>query len=98
MQWVINTKENQPYDVYIGRPSQFGNPFRLGFDGTRQEVIDRYENYLYTRPDLIKIIREQLQGKILGCHCYPLSCHGDLLARIANCYQLCMPLHKENLL
>lgn len=96
MQWVVNTKEEGAfYDIYIGRPSLFGNPFRIGFDGTRQEVLDRHENYIYTRPDLIKAIREELQGKILGCHCYPLPCHGDLLSRIANGYQLCMPLYRN---
>lgn len=87
MKWVVHC-ELEPYDVFIGRPSIFGNPFRIGFDGTRQEVITRYENYLYTRPDLIQIIRTQLQGKVLGCYCAPLDCHGDILARIANGYQL----------
>jgi len=26
--------------VYVGRPSKWGNPFTIGPDGTRDEVID----------------------------------------------------------
>lgn len=87
MKWVVHC-ERDPYDVFIGRPSRFGNPFHLGIDGSRREVIERFENYLYTRPDLIQTIRKELRGKVLGCFCDPLLCHGDLLARIANGYQL----------
>ena len=35
---VVNCKK-EPYDVYIGRPSKWGNPFKIGRDGSRQEVI-----------------------------------------------------------
>jgi len=27
---------------------------------------------------------DNLQGKVLGCHCKPLACHGDILAELAN--------------
>jgi len=30
-------------DVYIGRPGKWGNPFQIGRDGTREQVITRYE-------------------------------------------------------
>lgn len=86
-EWVVHCHQD-PYDVFIGRPSDYGNPFRIGIDGTRREVIERHENYLYIRPDLIRKIRKELPGKVLGCFCAPLSCHGDLLVRIANGYQL----------
>jgi len=29
-------------------------------------------------------VKANLRGKILGCYCAPLACHGDILARIAN--------------
>lgn len=89
---VVNVKEDQ-YDIFIGRPSKWGNPFRIGLDGTRKKVIELHEKYLYTQPLLIQEIKKELKDKILGCYCYPLSCHGDILVRIANDYQLCMPLY-----
>jgi hypothetical protein len=72
------------YDVYIGRPSKWGNPFILGKDGTREEVIRKYEEWLQTKPELIEAAKVELKGKRLGCYCHPRPCHGHVLARIAN--------------
>ena len=77
---VVHCKK-EPYDVYIGRPSKWGNPFIIGKDGTREEVIDKYEAYIMDRPDLIEALPE-LQGKVLGCWCKPKACHGDVLVRM----------------
>lgn len=74
----------QPFDVYIGRPSKWGNPFKIGRDGDRLAVIEKYRQYLTTRPDLAEAARVELHGKVLGCWCYPKPCHGDVLAEIAN--------------
>lgn len=32
--------------AYIGRPSKWGNPFVIGADGTRDEVVERYRTWL----------------------------------------------------
>lgn len=81
---VVHCKKEK-YDVYIGRGngSIWGNPYQIGKDGTREEVIQKYMDYLLTRPDLISRIGE-LKGKVLGCWCSPLACHGDVLAHLAN--------------
>jgi len=79
---VVNVKSAN-YDVYIGRGSKWGNPFVIGKDGNRDEVCDKYEAYLSSRPDLVLALTE-LKGKVLGCYCAPLRCHGDLLAFLAN--------------
>lgn len=79
---VVHCKK-EPYDVYIGRPSKWGNPFVIGRDGTRHEVIRKYNDYLLTQPELVAQLPE-LKGKILGCWCAPLPCHGDILMEIAN--------------
>jgi hypothetical protein len=71
------------YDVYIGRGSPWGNPFREGIDGTREEVIARYETRLMTQPELLAQL-PSLRGKRLGCYCAPKPCHGDVLLRLAN--------------
>jgi hypothetical protein len=70
------------HDVYIGRPSKWGNPFTIGRDGDRDEVIEKYEDWLQTQPQLLAALPE-LQGKTLGCWCAPQACHGDVLARYA---------------
>ena len=71
------------HDVYIGRPSKWGNPFVIGRDGTRDDVIARYEAWLLEQPELVDALPE-LAGKTLGCWCAPRACHGDVLARLAN--------------
>lgn len=78
---VVHCKKEK-YDVYIGRPSKWGNPFYIGKDGTREETIQKYEKYLLDRPDLMSALPE-LKGKMLGCFCKPLACHGDILAKYA---------------
>ena len=81
---VVNLRK-EPYDIYIGRGSVYGNPFYIGKDGTRKEVIIKYYKWLIgkivipnrkppSRKDLKKLI-----GKRLGCFCKPKLCHGDVL-------------------
>lgn len=76
-------------DVYIGRSrisdvGYFGNPFRIGPDGTREEVLSKYLEYFIKR---VRDDREfynritDLKGKRLGCFCKPEACHGDIIAR-----------------
>jgi len=79
---VVHCKKRK-FDVYIGRPSKWGNPFFIGKDGSRQAVIDKYEKYILSRPDLLADLHE-LRGKTLGCWCKPKLCHGDVLAKLAD--------------
>ena len=79
---VVHCKK-EFYDVYIGRPSQWGNPFTIGIDGNRDQVIEKYKDWLNTQPDLLEAIHT-LKGKTLGCWCHPKACHGDILVEIAN--------------
>ena len=87
---VVHVK-HEPYDVYIGRAvpraglraSKWANPFVIGRDGDRGDVIRQYREYVQSRPDLMAALPE-LRGKVLGCWCAPQSCHGDILAALAN--------------
>jgi len=72
----------ESYDIYIGRPSKWGNPFAIGRDGDRHEVIAKYREHLLANPVLMAALPE-LRGRILGCWCKPLACHGDVLAELA---------------
>jgi hypothetical protein len=74
---------HEDYDVYIGRPSKWGNPFTIGKDGTRTLVIEKYEKWIRTQPDLLKDLRD-LKGKTLGCWCSPKACHGDVLVKLVD--------------
>jgi hypothetical protein len=85
---VVHFKKDY-YDIYIGRlpnneynkwayPKELRDTFP---DGTpRQEIINAYENYLLSQPNLMKDLHE-LKYKILGCWCKPKSCHGDILKK-----------------
>ena len=79
---IVHCKKEK-YDVYIGRPSKWGNPFTVGKDGTRNDVIIKYENWLLQQPHLLKDLY-QLKDKILGCWCKPEKCHGDILIKYLN--------------
>ena len=80
---VVNRRK-ESFDIYIGRPSKWGNPFVIGKDkdGTREEVIIKYRKWLLSNPVLLKQLPE-LCGKTLGCYCKPLPCHGDVLKNLA---------------
>jgi hypothetical protein len=79
--------------VYVGRAmyrggwrlpaSSLANPFRLGADGDRDEVVGKYREYLLGRPDLLALLPD-LRGKRLGCWCTPLPCHADVIAELAD--------------
>ena len=73
-----------PFDVYIGRPSKLGNPFVIGRDGNREQVIEKYRAYVLATPALLAAVKPELKGKVLGCWCAPQSCHGDVLAELAD--------------
>ena len=77
---VVHRQE--PHDVYIGRPSKWGNPFAIGRHGPREEVIAEYRRWIQTWPALLTALPE-LKGKRLGCWCKPAACHGDVLAELA---------------
>jgi hypothetical protein len=85
---VVHCKREK-FDVYIGRPSRWGNPytFKKGtiaeFVVPKDEVIPRYEAWLKQQPELMASLHE-LKGKTLGCWCKPAACHGDILARLAD--------------
>lgn len=73
----------EPYDVYIGRPGPWGNPFRIGPDGDRETVIRKFRELGETN-GLREKARAELRGKTLGCWCSPEACHGDVLSEWAN--------------
>lgn len=80
---VVNVRTDT-CDVYIGRPSKWGNPFVIGRDGNRTEVIDKYQEWLLSQPELVEEARAELPDMVLGCYCKPEACHGDILAWVVD--------------
>lgn len=79
---VVNIKKEK-CDIYIGRGSMWGNPFKIGKDGTREEVIKKYRNMFLNNRRLQSHIGT-LRGNKLGCYCAPAPCHGDVLREFAD--------------
>jgi hypothetical protein len=84
--------------VSVARPSQWGNPYKVGLDGDAAECVRKFESwvfpYTHRRGSLDDFllsdvnmvwIQQQLRGKNLACWC-PLDspCHADVLLKIAN--------------
>src|SRR5215210_4510937 len=85
MQTVVNMRSTKEYDVRIDRRTEFGNPFKIGEDGTREEVVEKHMMYLRKHPDLVEKLATRLKetgGTTLGCWCAPASCHGDNYRRL----------------
>ena len=84
---VVNIKSGEKYDVYIGRAGKgksgyFGNPFKIGEDGNREEVIQKYKAWFWNRVNKDVEFRNrvmELKGMTLGCFCHPKPCHGDVI-------------------
>lgn len=88
------TKVNLGIDgIYIGRGTPLGNPYHIGKDGNRDEVIEKYRQYLNKKiydkdPAILKSLQEIKQYErdfyvvTLLCHCKPLACHGDIIKEI----------------
>jgi hypothetical protein len=79
--------------IYVGRAmhrggwhlqaSALASPFRPGPDGSREEVVARYREYLLACPDLLALLPD-LRGRRLGCWCAPKPCHAVVIAELAD--------------
>lgn len=98
-QWMSDDTNN----VYIGRAnvvfingkrypptsSMFANPYKIGKDGNRHQVLEKYEQYMTNKIQSDVIVRDELlklKGKYLGCWCAPEPCHGNVLVSLINKY------------
>lgn len=75
-----------PGSIFIGRPSKYGNPFMMGRDGDRDDVVNKHMFWLVEGKGrrLLKDIQRDLGGHDLVCFCAPLACHGNFLLSLAN--------------
>lgn len=93
-----NLKEwcQDPKNVYIGRAgivfidgerypkkaSPFANPFKVGKDGTIDEVLSKYRSYIMDKIKRGEVSLKDIERKTMGCWCKIKGdepCHGDIL-------------------
>jgi hypothetical protein len=74
---LIAWAEREGKAVTIDRTSEWGNPFVLGKDGSRDEVCDFFVIHFMQVAGRFDTAKEKLSGKVLCCHCYPERCHGS---------------------
>jgi len=80
----INKDNSIPYGaIYIGRGSPWGNPYVIGVNGSRLEVIAKYRAYaermLKANPNWLKPL---VDADGLVCYCKPEKCHGDVIINL----------------
>ncbi len=74
-----------PNTVYIGRPSIYGNPYVVGVDGTADECIALYRQWVDSNQELRAAIIKNLTGKDVADWCaVDAPCHGDVILEIIN--------------
>ncbi|MEO1924763.1 MAG: DUF4326 domain-containing protein [Gammaproteobacteria bacterium] len=86
---IVNIDKQDEFDVYIGRGSGFGNPYAIGIEGDDRDEVIRKFKYDFDRDYLKDNFKTRLlkhRGKQFGCHCKPVSCHGDVLVEFLNSY------------
>jgi hypothetical protein len=73
--------------VIVSRPTKWGNPFRMGVQGTREECVQQFRSFIVSTDPRARSLRQslgELRGKDLACWCPPGPCHGDVLIEMAN--------------
>ena len=94
---VVHEQDRVPGAIYVGRrqhrlklpQSPFANPYRIGPDGTRAEVIALYRQRILGSTKLLRAL-PQLRGRPLACWCRhdgdartaDNACHADVLLEL----------------
>lgn len=86
-------KANDPSIYYCARAwagwtgSPLGNPYHIGKDGDRTQVIAAYRKWLDAKvaandPAVINALKQIKEDTKLGCWCAPLTCHCDEIINV----------------
>lgn len=91
---------NDTNNVYVGRrgvvfinkerfpkhDSKWSNPYKISKTDSRESVIAKYKVYIIKKIKDENLENEllKLEGKKLGCWCYPSACHADVLVELIN--------------
>ena len=78
--------------IYVGRPTKWGNPWKVGVAGTAAHCVSLYHEWYLAQPaEWLATVLTPLRGHDLACWC-PLTdkngnrvpCHADVLMELAN--------------
>ena len=86
---IVNRRNGRVAGVYVGRPSVLGNPYVIGHDGSRHDVVDQYRAWLreqYRHDGAVRRALRQLAMRYLTdgaltliCWCAPQPCHAEVI-------------------
>jgi hypothetical protein len=82
--FIYNDKTKSK-ERYPKKSSIFANPYKLKKYGKREDVIEKYREYIIEKLKEDKKLKRKLlklKGKNLGCWCHPEPCHGDVLLEL----------------
>lgn len=94
---VVHKNDPGGYDVYVGRPTEWGNPythtgrtskFKLAYSfDTVEEAVEAFRQHLWRRinneGETLIYKLSLLHGKKLACWCAPGPCHAEVLVAAA---------------
>jgi Domain of unknown function (DUF4326) len=70
--------------IKADRKGPWANPFVIGEDGDRAEVIAKFKQHYWPHKTGLQSRREELRGKVLACWCHPEPCHCNIIAEAVN--------------
>lgn len=71
--------------TYVGRPSKWGNPFKIDEDHSAEEVVKQYRVHILGKLHVGLLDISELKGKNLSCFCkIGQPCHADILLKICS--------------
>jgi len=77
--WNVSDPAAPEDGVLCDRTTPYGNPYVIGRDGNREQVIAKFRCDVLPTLDV-----SALRGRDLLCHCKPKACHVDWILRKAN--------------
>jgi hypothetical protein len=86
---IVNRRNGRVPGVYVVRPAVLGNPYVIGSDGSRHDVLDKYRAWLreqYRHDGAVRralrtlAMRYLTDGQLtLICWCAPQPCHAEVI-------------------
>jgi hypothetical protein len=83
---LVNLRSGAKYDLYIGLGTPYGNIYSQG--NPRKRALELFEREWRNRLLMVQYagyyldLLRALSGKVLGCHCSPKPCHGNILIKL----------------
>jgi hypothetical protein len=79
---LARSKWNNPFKAHLYNKD---GTIKVNRDGRREDVVAMFHEYIL-EPKQKHLLNSspEIRDKVLGCWCKPLTCHGDVLAMLAD--------------